>query len=58
MKKFQCGSGEMGTLYWSKDGKQSEMRPATEEQLAGLDIERDKNGIIVSVSPKGKEAVR
>lgn len=33
---FQCGSGEMGTLYWSKGAdldKFPEMRPATAQQM-------------------------
>jgi hypothetical protein len=42
----------MGTLYWSKGGKQPEMKPATEEQLAQIDIKRDENGLIVSASLK------
>lgn len=50
---FECGSGEMGTFYWSKDGKEAEMFPATEEQINRLVIERDAQGRIVSVRNKG-----
>lgn len=39
VKAFQIGSGEMGTLYWSKDAdldKFPEMNSATSEQMDNL----------------------
>jgi hypothetical protein len=49
-KTFQCGSGEMGTLYWSKGPIRDwpdEMKAATPEQLEGIEIIRDARGIIL-----------
>jgi hypothetical protein len=44
-----------GHVYWSKDANLEEypaMRPATPEQLAGLDVEHDEKGHISRVKVK------
>ncbi len=53
---FQCGTRQMGTLYWSKDGMDLDllptMNPVTEEQLQGLEVEKDSRGSVNAVKVK------